>query len=168
MNNNKIDLAPIKRRISTVVRSAEMLTIETSENLVNATDILGKIKSIGKEIREKKESITKPLNEALRNARDLFRPIESEWIVAERIVKRKMIDFNRKELEKADDADRLLQEKIEEYKTMFANPYRAAQHLHVDDVIDPAETRPRIIKALETAIDKVEQRPEKKHGIMPT
>jgi acetyl-CoA carboxylase carboxyltransferase component len=35
-------------------------------------------------------------------------------------------------------------------------------------VIDPAETRPRLIKALEAAIDKVEQRPEKKHGIMPT
>ncbi|MBA7662784.1 Methylmalonyl-CoA carboxyltransferase 12S subunit [subsurface metagenome] len=74
----------------------------------------------------------------------------------------------RKELEKADDADKLLQEKIKEYKTMFANPYRAAQHLHVDDVIEPAETRPRLIKALEAAIDKVEQRPEKKHGIMPT
>ena len=74
----------------------------------------------------------------------------------------------RKELEKADDADKLLREKIKEYKTMFANPYRAAQHLHVDDVIDPAETRPRLIKALEAAIDKVEQRPEKKHGIMPT
>jgi acetyl-CoA carboxylase carboxyltransferase component len=74
----------------------------------------------------------------------------------------------RKELEKADDADKLLQEKIKEYKTMFANPYQAAQHLHVDDVIDPAETRPRLIKALEAAIDKVEQRPEKKHGIMPT
>ena len=74
----------------------------------------------------------------------------------------------RKELEKADDADKLFQEKIKEYKTMFANPYQAAQHLHVDDVIDPAETRPRLIKALEAAIDKVEQRPEKKHGIMPT
>jgi len=74
----------------------------------------------------------------------------------------------RKELEKADDADKLLQEKIKEYRTMFANPYRAAQHLHVDDVIDPAETRPRLIKALEMAIDKVEQRPEKKHGIIPT
>ncbi len=74
----------------------------------------------------------------------------------------------RKELEKADDAEKLLQEKIGEYRTMFANPYRAAEHLHIDDVIDPAETRPRLIKALEMAIDKVEPRPEKKHGIIPT
>jgi len=74
----------------------------------------------------------------------------------------------RKELEKADDPKKLLQEKIKEYKDTFANPYRAAEHLHVDDVIDPAETRPRLIQALEITIDKKEQRPEKKHGIIPT
>ncbi len=74
----------------------------------------------------------------------------------------------RKELEKADDPDKLLQEKIKEFRSIFANPYRAAEHLHVDDVIDPAETRPRLIKALEMAIDKTEQRPKKKHGIIPT
>jgi acetyl-CoA carboxylase carboxyltransferase component len=74
----------------------------------------------------------------------------------------------RKELETAADAARLLEEKVKEYRATFANPYRAAQHLHVDDVIDPVETRPRLIKALEMAIDKEEPRPEKKHGIMPT
>ncbi len=74
----------------------------------------------------------------------------------------------RKEIDAAEDKEKVLQEKIEEYRRQFANPYRAAEHLHVDDVIDPAETRPRLIKALETAIDKVEQRPQKKHGIMPT
>jgi len=74
----------------------------------------------------------------------------------------------RKELEKAEDVNALLQEKINEYRTLFANPYRAAEHLHIDDVIDPAETRPRLIKALEMAINKVESRPRKKHGIIPT
>ena len=74
----------------------------------------------------------------------------------------------RKELAEADNAEELLQQKIKEYRTTFANPYRAAEHLHVDDVIDPAETRPRLIKALEQAMGKVEKRPDKKHGIMPT
>jgi len=74
----------------------------------------------------------------------------------------------RKELEKADNKEELLQEKIKDYRELFANPYRAAEHLHVDDVIEPAETRPRLIQALEMAIDKVEQRPQKKHGIIPT
>jgi len=74
----------------------------------------------------------------------------------------------RKELAEAEDKEKLLREKIEEYRKEFANPYRAAEHLHVDDVIEPAETRPRLIKALEIAIDKVEERPKKKHGIIPT
>jgi len=74
----------------------------------------------------------------------------------------------RKELEKADNPEELLSQKIREYREEFANPYLAAENLHVDDVIDPAETRPRLIEALETIMNKVEERPKKKHGIIPT
>jgi acetyl-CoA carboxylase carboxyltransferase component len=74
----------------------------------------------------------------------------------------------RKDLAEADNPEELLQQKVKEYRTTFANPYRGAEHLHVDDVIDPAETRSRLIKALEQAIDKVEKRPDKKHGVIPT
>jgi len=74
----------------------------------------------------------------------------------------------RKELEKADNPEELLKQKIKEYREEFANPYKAAGDLHIDDVIDPAETRPRLIEALEMTINKVEERPSKKHGVMPT
>jgi len=74
----------------------------------------------------------------------------------------------RKELAKAANAEELLQQKIKEYRTTFANPYRGAEHLHVDDIINPAETRPRLINALEQVIGKSEKRPDKKHGIIPT
>jgi acetyl-CoA carboxylase carboxyltransferase component len=73
----------------------------------------------------------------------------------------------RKELEKAADPAALLQEKIAEYRSKFANPYLAASHLHVDDIINPAETRLRLVAALEAHLTKVESRPQKKHGIMP-
>jgi len=74
----------------------------------------------------------------------------------------------RKELEKAENPDELLMEKIRAYREEFANPYTAAENLHIDDVIDPAETRPRLIAALEIIIDKTEARPKKKHGIIPS
>jgi len=74
----------------------------------------------------------------------------------------------RKELEKADNPEELLEQKIREYRQEFANPYRAAANLHIDDVIDPAETRPRLVEALEAIISKVEHRLQKKHGVMPT
>ncbi len=73
----------------------------------------------------------------------------------------------RRELEKAEDAEKLLQEKIRQYREEFANPYKPAEHLHIDDVIDPEQTRPRLIEALELIIDKKEDRPHKKHGIIP-
>ncbi len=74
----------------------------------------------------------------------------------------------RKELEKAENPEELLKQKIREYKEEFANPYKAAANLHIDDVIDPAETRLRLIEALEVIINKVEHRLQKKHGVMPT
>jgi acetyl-CoA carboxylase carboxyltransferase component len=74
----------------------------------------------------------------------------------------------RRELEKASDSDALLQEKIKQYREEFANPYLAAKHLHIDDVIDPADTRPRLIASLEQILNKSEDRPNKKHGVIPT
>ena len=73
----------------------------------------------------------------------------------------------RKELEKAENPAELLQEKIREYREEFANPYKAAAYLRIDDVIDPAETRPRLIEALEVTMKKEEGRPAKKHGVIP-
>jgi acetyl-CoA carboxylase carboxyltransferase component len=73
----------------------------------------------------------------------------------------------RKEIETAADPGKVLQEKIKEYREKFSNPYLPTEHLHIDDVIDPVETRPRLIEALEMALDKVEERPVKKHGVMP-
>lgn len=74
----------------------------------------------------------------------------------------------RKELAEAENPEELLRQKIREYREEFANPYRAAANLHVDDIIDPAETRLRLIEALEVITNKVEPRLPKKHGIMPT
>jgi len=74
----------------------------------------------------------------------------------------------RKELTAADNPEELLRQKIQQYRDEFANPYKAAEHLHIDDVIEPKETRPRLIEALETALGKQEDRPKKKHGIIPS
>jgi acetyl-CoA carboxylase carboxyltransferase component len=72
-----------------------------------------------------------------------------------------------KEIAQSEDPKKTLQEKISMYRKTFANPYKGAIHAHVDDVIDPAETRPRLIKALEVSLDKDQKIPEKKHAIPP-
>jgi acetyl-CoA carboxylase carboxyltransferase component len=73
----------------------------------------------------------------------------------------------RKEVAKADDPEGKRQELVEEYREEFANPYVAAARGYVDDVIEPAETRPRIIEALRMLQNKRDTNPPKKHGNIP-
>jgi propionyl-CoA carboxylase beta chain len=58
-------------------------------------------------------------------------------------------------------------EKEAEYGTMFANPYRAAEHGFVDDVILPSETREKVIAGFKMLENKAEVLPKKKHGNIP-
>lgn len=59
------------------------------------------------------------------------------------------------------------EKKKQEYITEFSTPYKAAEHGYVDCIIEPKETRPRIIDALAMLYSKREERPSKKHGNMP-
>ena len=73
----------------------------------------------------------------------------------------------RKELGAAEDKVSKRQEMVTEYRNKFASPYIAAEQGYIDDVIEPQETRPRLINALETLVNKREGRPRKKHGNIP-
>jgi len=73
----------------------------------------------------------------------------------------------RKEIEKAEDPASRRQELIGEYQRKFANPYVAAERGFIDDVIEPAETRPRLVKSLRMLATKRESVPARKHGNIP-
>lgn len=72
-----------------------------------------------------------------------------------------------KEIQNSENPEQTRQQKIEEYREKFANPYVAARMGMVDDVIDPRETRIKLIQALEMLRNKKETRPRKKHGNIP-
>jgi propionyl-CoA carboxylase beta chain len=73
----------------------------------------------------------------------------------------------RKELAKSEDKVKKKEELVADYRKKFANPYIAAAKGYVDDVIEPQETRPKVINALHTLLNKREPRPSKKHGNIP-
>jgi len=73
----------------------------------------------------------------------------------------------RKELAQAEDPDRRKAELVREYREKFANPYIAASRGFIDDVIEPRETRPRLINGLEMLANKRDANPPKKHGCIP-
>src|SRR5690625_1006455 len=72
-----------------------------------------------------------------------------------------------KEIADSDQPEQTRQKKIDTYREKFANPYIAAGLGMVDDVIDPRETRIKLIQALEMLYNKQETRPKKKHGNIP-
>ncbi len=75
----------------------------------------------------------------------------------------------RREIEQAPGSERegLRKEKVEDFRERFANPYVAAERGYIDAVIEPSETRGKIIAALKSLENKVDTNPRKKHGNIP-
>jgi propionyl-CoA carboxylase beta subunit len=75
----------------------------------------------------------------------------------------------KRELERAPESDRerLRQEKVEEFRERFANPYVAAERGYIDAVIEPSQTRAKLIAALRSLENKRDVNPRKKHGNIP-
>ncbi|MDA8403734.1 MAG: acyl-CoA carboxylase subunit beta [Desulfobacteraceae bacterium] len=73
----------------------------------------------------------------------------------------------RNEIKTATDATAEKQRLVDDYREKFAHPYKAAEFGYIDDVIDPADTRPQIIQALKMLKTKRDNNPPKKHGNIP-
>src|SRR5205814_1179241 len=73
----------------------------------------------------------------------------------------------KKEISESKNAEKATEAKIEEYREKFAHPYIAAGRGYLDDIIDPRDTRPRLIDALESLKTKRDKNPPKKHGNIP-
>ena len=56
---------------------------------------------------------------------------------------------------------------MNDYRRTFANPFKAAELGYIDEIIMPADTRPRLIRALDMLQNKREKNPPKKHGNIP-
>jgi propionyl-CoA carboxylase beta chain len=73
----------------------------------------------------------------------------------------------KREIEQAPDKERALADREREYREKFANPYLAASRGYIDAVIEPSETRPRLIGSLKLLDSKVDANPRRKHGNIP-
>ncbi len=75
--------------------------------------------------------------------------------------------IGRRAIADADDPDAERARQVADYRDKFANPYVAANRGYIDDVIDPAQTRHELVKALRMLESKVDSLPPKKHGNIP-
>ena len=75
--------------------------------------------------------------------------------------------IHRRRISESENPEATRTELINEYRESFANPYQAAERGYIDDVIDPADTRPKLIRALDALQNKRDTLPPKKHGNIP-
>ena len=73
----------------------------------------------------------------------------------------------RREIGEADDQEAARRSRVTEFEEKFANPYIAAERGFIDEVIEPACTRPKLIRALSLLENKRDTNPPKKHGNIP-
>jgi len=73
----------------------------------------------------------------------------------------------KKEIAAAEDPEKKEAEMIQEYRSTFASPYRAAERGYIDEIILPEQTRPKLIRALESLKNKRDSMPKKKHDNLP-
>lgn len=116
---DKKEVALVKSQASKAVVAVNEIEIKKYEDLTKATDVLSRIKQVQKMVREKKESITKPLNEALKNIRGLFSPIEDDVSEAEKIIKGKMVKYQEVEEKKKEAKEAKIEENLKDGKIDF-------------------------------------------------
>jgi hypothetical protein len=100
------ELEPIKKVINVTTKSVDSLVIKDEVTMATASEIRNKLKSYINGLKEKKETVTKPINEALKNLRNMFRPLEDQCNTALETIDNKMIAYQTKQiaLEKAKEA----------------------------------------------------------------
>lgn len=87
------EMQVVKSNTTKAANAADALVVASQEDMGKATELLSKINLAGDMIKARKEAITKPLNAALKSARDLFKPLEDAQSEAKRTVSQKMIAY---------------------------------------------------------------------------
>jgi len=90
------EIVTLKGQVTKLNNTANEITITSPEENGSAMELKSKLKDIGNQIKERKEAITKPLNDALKSTRALFAPLETAYETAEALVGRKLLDYKRK------------------------------------------------------------------------
>lgn len=157
------EIAVLKCQVSKLENQANQIIITTPEENAIATDLKAKLKETGNTIKARKEAITKPLNAALKSARELFAPIEAQFEIAENIVGRKLIAYKQKVEAEARAREKKIADDLEAERIRLAKEVEAgkiteeAAEKKFDNKLEKAETKVENLK-------RVEKTTQTKHG----
>lgn len=123
------DLAPIRATVTKLEHRANDVNILDQQGYADAVDLISKLKETGSKITAQKESITKPLNEALKSARAMFAPIEAQFAAAEAIIKGKLLAYSRKVNAEAAAKEAAIAKKVEDGKMKIETAERKIEQV---------------------------------------
>src|SRR5258708_5647246 len=103
METTETAIAEYRESAGTLVERAKSFAVRKFEDVMDAADFLLDVKQLGEAVTARKEEITKPMNESLKSARKLFKPIEDQCAEAESIVKDAILGFHGKNWKKGKD-----------------------------------------------------------------
>lgn len=114
------ELSIVKGQVSKAILAADSLIVRSEIQYREAGELLKKIKTVGKLIKQKKESITKPISEALKNVRSMFAPLEDNYELAEKTVSDKIIFYQDQVEAKRHEEELKAQKELEEAQKKLA------------------------------------------------
>lgn len=118
MENTQIEV--VKTQVSKALQTVQSISVTTKPEYEQAVEIGGKLKKVFKMVTERKEEITKPMNEALKSARALFKPMEETLEQAEKELKDKMLVFMAEERKREAEAQKKAEEEIKKQEELLA------------------------------------------------
>lgn len=116
MNTKSKEVAVLEKEINPAITKASKITIHTAEDMVKATEVLSNLNRYADTVTEKKESITKPLNAALKAARQMFVPLETKLEDAIGGVRKAMITYQTEAVRKQKEEEAKIAARIGEGK----------------------------------------------------
>jgi hypothetical protein len=105
MENAETAIAEYRPSAGELVQRAQALKVRTFEQAMDAADFLLDVKELGEQITTRKEEITKPLNNSLKSARALFKPLEEQCADAEATVKDAILSFHERYWKRGKNTD---------------------------------------------------------------
>lgn len=142
------ELSVVKTQSTKALQVAEQIEVTDADTYAAALDLGKKIKQVDKMITARKEEITKPLNEALKSSRELFKPIEATLEKAEQVVKGKMIAYTREQNRIADEQKAKIATKVETGKMSVDTAMKKMEKIEVPEQTVRTETARSTIKMI--------------------
>lgn len=113
---NTKQLIPLKKKVETLATKVSLFTITSQEDMKTAVTMLSSMNLYRDSVEAKKTLLTKPLNEALKNARAMFRPIEEVYTEAIELLRSKMSSFQTEQVRIKQEAEQAIVSRVKEGK----------------------------------------------------